>query len=165
MGKIRIKDIANLAKVSIGTVDRVIHNRGEVSVETTRRIRQLLEEMNYTPDIKASSLALKREIRLAVLMPGYVNEHAFWKLPQKGIELTLQELSGYRLSVDMFYFDQFSREDFIHRVKDFPFTDIQGLLFAPVFLEDSLKFLQKCSIQNSRPGGNRYPRPRGHKLL
>jgi len=32
--KITIKDIAQLAGVSIGTVDRVIHNRGEVSDKT-----------------------------------------------------------------------------------------------------------------------------------
>ncbi len=31
MRKVRIKDIAEIANVSIGTVDRVIHNRGEVS--------------------------------------------------------------------------------------------------------------------------------------
>ena len=39
MRKVRIKDIAEIANVSIGTVDRVIHNRGEVSEETTLRIR------------------------------------------------------------------------------------------------------------------------------
>ena len=31
--KIRIKDIARLANVSTGTVDRVLHNRGEVSAK------------------------------------------------------------------------------------------------------------------------------------
>lgn len=33
-GKIRIKDIAQKVGVSGGTVDRVLHNRGEVSIET-----------------------------------------------------------------------------------------------------------------------------------
>ena len=32
--KARIKDIATMAGVSIGTVDRVIHNRGEVAEKT-----------------------------------------------------------------------------------------------------------------------------------
>ena len=40
MGKIRIKDIAEIANVSIGTVDRVIHNRGEVSLATRERIQE-----------------------------------------------------------------------------------------------------------------------------
>ncbi len=34
MDKVRIKDIAEIANVSIGTVDRVIHKRGEVSQAT-----------------------------------------------------------------------------------------------------------------------------------
>ena len=85
MGKVRIKDIAEIANVSIGTVDRVIHNRGEVSPATREKIRKLLDEYNYKPDMIASSLALKREIRLAVVMPGPVNDHAFWELPQRAL--------------------------------------------------------------------------------
>ena len=57
MAKVRIKDIAEIANVSIGTVDRVIHKRGEVSLATRERIQKLLTEYNYTPDIIASSLA------------------------------------------------------------------------------------------------------------
>ena len=98
MGKIRIKDIAEIANVSIGTVDRVIHNRGEVSHSTQERIRKLLEEHNYKPDIIASSLALKRQINLAVVMPGLVNDHAFWKLPQLGVQRALDELSNYNIN-------------------------------------------------------------------
>jgi len=49
--------------------------------------------------------------------------------------------------VDMFYFDQFSPEDFIKRIKDFPFDTVHGVLFAPVFLQDSLEFLQRCKAQ------------------
>lgn len=144
MGKVRIKDIAEIANVSIGTVDRVIHNRGEVSDETRDRIKKLLEEYDYTPDIVASSLALKRSIRLAVVMPRLVNEHVFWQLPQSGIEKALREFAHYKLSVEPFYFDQFSREDFIRQVKYFPFHQVQGVLFAPVFQGESIEFLRRC---------------------
>jgi LacI family transcriptional regulator len=144
MAKVRIKDIAEIAQVSIGTVDRVIHNRGEVSQATRERIQKLLEEHNYKPDINASSLASKRDVKLAVVMPLLVNEHAFWKLPQSGIQKALDELSHYRISIDTFYFDQFDREDFIRRVKNFPYHQVQGVLFAPVFQDESVSFLKKC---------------------
>jgi len=144
MAKIRIKDIAEIAQVSIGTVDRVIHNRGEVSQATRERIQKLLVEYDYKPDINASSLALKREVKLAVVMPLLVNEHAFWKLPQSGIQKALDELSHYRISVETFYFDQFKLEDFIRRVKDFPYDRLHGVLFAPVFQDESINFLNKC---------------------
>lgn len=147
MGKVRIKDIAEIANVSIGTVDRVIHNRGQVSEATRDKIRSLLDEYNYQPDIIASSLALKREVRLAVVMPGPVSGHAFWELPVKGLERAKEELSGYNLSVDSYYFDQFSREDFLRRMKNFPFQEVHGVLFAPVFREDSIDFIKACKAQ------------------
>jgi len=144
MSKVRIKDIAEIANVSIGTVDRVLHNRGEVSQATRDRIQKLLEEHNYKPDIMASSLALKRQVNLAVVMPGAVNDHAFWNLPREGIEHALEELSHYKISIDTFYFDQFSKSDFIRKVKYFPYDRVHGVLFAPVFHEESLEFIQRC---------------------
>ncbi|MAR43951.1 MAG: LacI family transcriptional regulator, partial [Flavobacteriaceae bacterium] len=39
-----IKDIAREAQVSPGTVDRVLHNRGGVSLETSNRIRKILKK-------------------------------------------------------------------------------------------------------------------------
>lgn len=139
-----MKDIAEIANVSVGTVDRVIHNRGEVSQTTRLRIQKLLKDYNYKPDIIASSLALKRQIDLAVVMPRIVSEHAFWKLPQSGIQKAMHELSHYRISVEPFYFDQFSRDDFVKTVKRFPYKHLQGVLFAPVFQEESVEFIRKC---------------------
>lgn len=144
MGKVRIKDIAEIANVSIGTVDRVIHNRGEVSQATREKILKLLKEYSYTPDIIASSLALKRQIHLAVVMPRIVNDHAFWKLPKSGVEKALEELSSYKISLETFYFDQIQRSDFVRRVKRFPFEAFSGVLFAPVFLEESIAFVRRC---------------------
>ncbi len=148
MGKVRIKDIAEIANVSIGTVDRVIHNRGEVSAATKDKVRKLLKEYNYTPDIIASTLALKREVRLAVVMPGTVNGHAFWELPARGVDRAVEELSSYKILVDTYYFNQFDRNDFVKLMKRFPFQDVHGVLFAPVFLEDSTAFVTRCEQEN-----------------
>jgi LacI family transcriptional regulator len=144
MAKIRIKDIAQIANVSIGTVDRVIHNRGEVSPATRDRIQKLLDEYDYKPDINASSLALKRQIDLAVVMPGLVNEHAFWKLSQSGIQKAVDELAHYQITVHTLYFDQFNKDDFVNLVKSFPYNKVHGVLFAPVFQEESIAFSKRC---------------------
>jgi LacI family transcriptional regulator len=146
--KIRIKDIAEIAQVSIGTVDRVIHNRGEVSESTRERIRGLLDKYNYKPDIHASLLALKKPVRLAVVMPNVLKEHTFWNLPQSGIKRALKELAHFNISVDTFYFSQFDRKDFVRCKNEFPYTEVQGVLFAPVFQKESVSFLSKCEEWN-----------------
>ncbi|HNX12560.1 MAG TPA: LacI family DNA-binding transcriptional regulator, partial [Paludibacteraceae bacterium] len=43
--KVRIKDIAVLAGVSEGTVDRVLHNRGEVSKKSKEAVEKVLKEI------------------------------------------------------------------------------------------------------------------------
>ena len=48
--KIRIKDIAERAGVSVGTVDRIIHGRGNVSPISMERVQKVLDEINYTPN-------------------------------------------------------------------------------------------------------------------
>jgi len=49
----RIKDIAEKAGCSIGTVDRVIHNRGRVAKPVRDRILEIIRELNYKPNVNA----------------------------------------------------------------------------------------------------------------
>ena len=69
--KVRIKDIAVLAGVSEGTVDRVLHNRGEVSKKSKEAVEKVLKEINYSPNLLARSLASKKHYRFACFIPAY----------------------------------------------------------------------------------------------
>ena len=71
--RIRIKDIAERARVSVGTVDRVIHKRGEVAEETRKQILSIIEELGYTPNVLAKSLASKKQYQIAALIPEHKN--------------------------------------------------------------------------------------------
>lgn len=148
MSKVRIKDIAEIANVSVGTVDRVIHKRGEVSARTRERIEQLLEQFNYRPHMAARSLALKREIHLAVIMPRVVSGHGFWEMPMRGIEQAVESLEHKQLILHHFYFDQEDRQGFTDLVEAFPFDRMKGLLFAPVFKKESQAFLERCASKD-----------------
>ena len=90
--KTRIVDIARLAQVSPGTVDRVIHKRGEVSENTRKRIEEIIKELNYQPDIHARTLASKKDTHFYVFLPVSANENDFWSFPLKGIEKALSEV-------------------------------------------------------------------------
>lgn len=48
-----IKDIAQMAGVSAGTVDRVLHNRGDVSQKSKEKVQKVLDEINYQPNVFA----------------------------------------------------------------------------------------------------------------
>lgn len=55
-----IRDIAELAGVSKGTVDRVIHKRGHVSPGAFEKVNKLLDEINYQPNLIARNLKKKQ---------------------------------------------------------------------------------------------------------
>ncbi len=145
MPKLRIKDIAKLANVSTGTVDRVIHNRGEVSEATRKRVSRILAENDFRPDPLASSLARKRRLRLGVLMPGTVNDHVFWDLPMAGIRRAMKELHSEDLETEIYSFDQCDKSDFEAMANKIPLGELDGLLFAPVFHDESLAFIRQCN--------------------
>lgn len=69
---IRIVDIAKMAGVSVGTVDRVIHNRGRVSEENRKKVQAILEMVHYQPNLMARSLAVSKSniifLRLLLLL-------------------------------------------------------------------------------------------------
>lgn len=60
-GTVGVKEIARLANVSIGTVDRVLNNRVGVSEKTKAKILKIIEELNYQPNIFARRLASKKK--------------------------------------------------------------------------------------------------------
>ena len=63
-----IKDIAREAGVSIGTVDRVPHDRGMVSPDKAR-IPDVMKELDYKPNHAARDLPSEKEIKTWLLIP------------------------------------------------------------------------------------------------
>ena len=51
-----MKDIAKKAQVSVATVSKVLNGTGNISEETTRKILEIAEELNYHPNLYARNL-------------------------------------------------------------------------------------------------------------
>jgi LacI family transcriptional regulator len=82
---VTIKDIARLAGVSITTVSRVINNKQEgVGEETVKRIRKIIEELNYQPNVVARSMITKRSHTIGLILPDIRNP--FFSDLAKGVE-------------------------------------------------------------------------------
>ena len=97
-----IKDIARMAGVSAGTVDRVLHNRGDVSPQSKAKVQKVLDEIHYQPNVFAIGLAAKKKYSFVCLIPYYI-EHDYWHSVVGGIERARQELRPFNVSVDYLY--------------------------------------------------------------
>jgi LacI family transcriptional regulator len=68
--KVGIPQIAELAKVSIGTVDRALHARKGVSETTRERVLQIAKHAGYTPNLAARMLSVGRaNVKVGVCIP------------------------------------------------------------------------------------------------
>ncbi len=86
MGKERrgIHLIAEMANVSIGTVDRALHGRGGIKDATRQRILQIARQIGYTPNLAARSLSVTKSIsRIGVCMPREI--HFFYDQLWSGV--------------------------------------------------------------------------------
>ncbi|HLZ12391.1 MAG TPA: substrate-binding domain-containing protein [Candidatus Acidoferrum sp.] len=76
--------IAELAKVSIGTVDRALHGRPGINEETRQRILQVARQVGYTPNLAARALsASKSNLKIGVCVPREI--HFFYDRLWSGI--------------------------------------------------------------------------------
>lgn len=94
----------------------------------------------------ASNLALNKKFRFAVFLPKYENIE-YWKSQITGIEKAAIEFGKFGVVLDYFFYD-FNEASFkktVEKVLDF---DCNGLLFAPIFYEESVRFLNEYEKKN-----------------
>ena len=95
-----IHDIARLAKVSIGTVDRALHGRPGISQATRERILRIARKVGYTPNPAARALSVRRStLRVGVCIPEEI--HFFYDQMRAGIEDEARR--GESLGVEFIY--------------------------------------------------------------
>ncbi|MFI8605512.1 substrate-binding domain-containing protein [Cellulophaga baltica] len=130
---ITINDIAKEAKVSAGTVDRVIHERGGVSKKTAAKIKAIIAKHDFQINAIASSLALNKRVQIAVLIPDYDAGNTFWKSPMLGILKAKEEVKKIGASVSYFSFNQFDETSYVRQFKEVIASKPDALLLAPLF--------------------------------
>lgn len=100
-----IKMLAERAGVSIGTVDRVLHDRPYVKEEVRRRVLQAMEELEYRPNRMASALATSGTSRRFVLVLPRFADYVRQALGA-GTAQFQAERADYNLRVEMWEYGQ-----------------------------------------------------------
>ena len=142
-----IKDIAQMAGVSAGTVDRVLHNRGDVSQKSKEKVQKVLDEINYQPNVFAIGLAAKKKYTITCMIPYYV-EHDYWHSVATGFERARQELRPFNVSVDYLHYKHGDRKSYQDACQKIEKSNTDALLLAPNFREDTLSMLAYLKDKN-----------------
>jgi LacI family transcriptional regulator len=137
-----VKEIARLAGVSIGTVDRVLHGRGGVSADTKLRVDGLVSSLGYRPNALARQLSLNKEYRLRVLLPRADQDSGYWALCLQGIERAARDLAPYRIKVEVDQFDRYDAEAYRALLGALAADPSDGILAAPVLPDELAPVLE-----------------------
>lgn len=140
-----IKDIAREAKVSTGTVDRVLHKRGGVSPKTEEKIKKILKQKNFKINLIASSLAMKKHHNLAMLIPAFDDDNLFWKSPFSGIQKAKQEVSAYGVETSTFIFDQFNPKSYKEAFDRLIKTSPDAVVLVPIFIKETYEIVAELN--------------------
>lgn len=70
-----IKDVAREAGLTVGTVSRVLNNRGYISEATREKVYQIMKELNYQPNEVARSLSKSKTNTIGVIVPHIVHPY------------------------------------------------------------------------------------------
>lgn len=132
-----VKEIARRANVSIGTVDRVIHNRKGVSDKTKKKIEAIIAELNFQPNKMASLLASKKNVRLGVLIPSVTEDTDYWIYPLNGIKQAGEEIGQFGVNIEYFFYDLNDKGSFVKAGEKVFAAALDGLLMAPSFVEEA----------------------------
>jgi LacI family transcriptional regulator len=144
-----IKQIAKLANVSIGTIDRVLHKRGGVSKDTEEKILKIIKETGYQKNMMASRLKLAsvKKIQFAVLLPETKGKYSYWKLPKKGISKAVDELKELGVLVDYYRFSG-SSASFKEASQQIFLKNYDAIISVPFFEKECNALLKKAKSKN-----------------
>lgn len=104
-----IKDIARTLGISIGTVDRALHDRSGVSPKTKARVLQMAERLGYKPNFAAQALKLNRRMRVAVVLPREIA--CFFDPVRAGIRTAAAAAVGLHVEVDFYEYPRLGHGD------------------------------------------------------
>lgn len=139
---IRIKDIARMAGVSAGTVDRVLYKRGKVSEATLRKVEEVLDKVGYKPNLIARTLGAKKSIVVSAVLPN-PDMDEYWKFVNEGMMQGARDFAHYQLQIKTHFFDVRSTDSFKDQVENLFQDQSDGILLAPVFHNESEALLSE----------------------
>jgi LacI family transcriptional regulator len=138
-----VHEIAELAGVSIGTVDRVLHKRGRVSTATKARVEAIVEKYHFTLNPIAQRLKQNRSYRFCAIIPQRDQDAGYWGQIIAGIERAAGEIKPLGIKTEIMEFNRYDPAAFKQVSDSIIARKPEGLLFAPIMPKRTRSFIER----------------------
>lgn len=161
MKRAGVHKIAELAKVSIGTVDRALHGRSGISEATRKKVLRIAKRLAYAPHPAARILSVgSAHLRIGVCIPKEI--HFFYDQMREGIFDEARRANGF--GVELLYtpvnnLGEGERE----RVAELVARGISGLIVTPGDPKSVTPLIDRAEKQNVRVICITTDAPRSHR--
>jgi len=137
-----------MAGVSEGTVDRVLHKRGNVSADALKKVNDVLKKIHYKPNLIARTLGRSKNFRISVLIPE-PRQDPYWAEVNAGIIQAKSEWENYGVAIDPYYYVHDGKLSLEFSANLSLKSKPDGLVIAAIFYPQALavfKKLQKAGV-------------------
>lgn len=130
--RVTLKSIAAVSGVSIGTVDRVLHNRSGVSEETKAQVQKAAEELGYKSNIIGKALVAQRNpLKVGVIINAKEFNY-FAEEVWRGVEAGSEEIESFGVSVIYYPMDTVDEGAQLLLLDKAKRDGVNGLVIKPV---------------------------------
>ncbi|QZY54208.1 LacI family DNA-binding transcriptional regulator [Crassaminicella profunda] len=145
--RVTIKSIAEAAKVSRGTVDKVLNNRPGVSQPVREKVRKIAQDLGYKPNLAGKALAYqKNPLKIGVIILS--KEDPFFNEVYEGIQKAYEELKDFGLLIETIFMNSVDVDEQLRCIKQLEEQNISALALSPLNEESIKKELIRLTQKN-----------------
>ena len=112
---------------------------------TKIKILKIIEELDYQPNILASTLASKKAAVFATLLPKPPSPDGYWNKPFVGVKKRVAELRQYGVQIKPFTFHQPDSKSFVTKAQQVIDLKPDGVVLAPFFKKESIELINQLN--------------------
>lgn len=158
---VTMKDVAQRAGVSVGTVSRVINQEQGIKTTTLQKVQQAIEELDYIPDVYARGMKTSRTETVALILPTiwhpFFSEFAFFveeALSKKNYKLLLCNTDGTKKEIEYLMMLRQNKVDGIIAITYSPIEDYLASNIPFVSIDRTYRDKKiACVTSDNRKGG------------
>ena len=106
---------------------------------------KIIEELDYKPNILASTLASKKNITFAALVPRPPSPDGYWNKPLVGMHKAIDELKQYGAGLEIYNFGQDNPKELYSEAQKIMELCPDGVVLTPFFSKESKKIIDELN--------------------
>lgn len=143
--RVTMKQIAEAAGTSLGSVDRALRNRSGINTQTKEHILEVASKLGYTRNNVASALSRRKKLTFGIIYSH--NPSDFYDFIHKGVTCASEELSDFGVDVHSIRSQNFAPNEQSELLKNIQINKYDGFAInaSGTYAKE---FISKCTESN-----------------